>query len=527
MIPLTLAELADATGGRLNEQAAAQARVTGPVVADSRLVRPGALFVALPGERVDGHDYAAAAVAAGAVAVLAGREVGVPAVIVDDPLLALGRLARAVLDRLPAVTVIGVTGSSGKTSTKDLLAALLADAGPTVAPLGSFNNELGLPLTALGCDAATRYLVAEMGAREPGNISYLCTITPPRVAVVLNVGAAHAGIFGSREVTARAKGELAAALPPDGVAVLNADDAAVRGLPAPAGVRVVLFGRATDAQVRADDVRLDERARAAFTLVAGGERAGVTLRLHGEHNVSNALAAAAVGLQVGLGVQRVAKLLSSAAPASRWRMDVHTSPGAVVVVNDAYNANPDSMRAALRALAVMGRGGADQPGRTEPGRTEPRRTEPRRTEPRRTWAVLGEMLELGDDSPGEHEAIGRALVDLDISRLVAVGEGAARVIHRGAVQNRSDRSDRSDGTRAAWVPDQEAAFALLQAELRPGDIVLVKASRSVGLDALATRLLSEPARPDGVPVPVRLPPAGEDGARIGGPAAEPDGEGMA
>jgi UDP-N-acetylmuramoyl-tripeptide--D-alanyl-D-alanine ligase len=519
VIPLSLPELAAATGGRLNAQATALVTervgarplatgpvVTGPVVADSRQVRPGSLFVALPGERVDGHDYAAAAVAAGAVAVLAGRDVGVPAVIVPDPLAGLGRLARAVLDRLPAVTVIGVTGSSGKTSTKDLLAVLLVAAGPTVAPLGSFNNELGLPLTALCCGAGTRYLVAEMGAREPGNISYLCTITPPRIAVVLNVGAAHAGIFGSRAVTARSKGELPAALPPGGVAVLNADDAAVRALPMPAGVRVVLFGLAADAQVRADDVRVDDQARAAFTLVAGDQRAAVTLRLHGEHHVSNALAAAAVALAVGVGLDRVARLLSSATPASRWRMDVHTSPAGVVVVNDAYNANPDSMRAALRALAAMGRGGAEGS--------------------RRTWAVLGEMLELGDDSPGEHEAIGHEVAALNVSRLVAVGERAARTIHRGAVQ------EGSPGTQAAWVPDQDAAFALLRAELCPGDVVLIKASRSVGLDALATRLLAGPAGTDGVPVPVRLAAVGEDGARIGGariggPAVERDGEGRA
>jgi UDP-N-acetylmuramoyl-tripeptide--D-alanyl-D-alanine ligase len=512
VIPLTLAELAVATGGRLNAAAGARLVVTGPVVADSRLVGPGALFVALPGERVDGHDYAQAAVEAGAVAVLAGREIGVPAVLVDDPLAALGRLARSVLDRLPDTIVVGVTGSSGKTSTKDLLAVLLADLGPTVAPFGSFNNELGLPLTALGCDGATRYLIAEMGARQPGNIAHLCTIAPPRIAVVLNVGAAHGGIFGSRDVTARAKGELPAALPPGGIAVLNTDDPRVRAMPTPAGVRVVSFGRAADAQVRAQHVRVDEQARPGFTLVVGGEQAQVRLRLHGEHHVSNALAAAAVAVQAGLGVQRVAELLSRAEPASHWRMEVAGSPDGVTVVNDAYNANPDSMRAALMALAVMGRGGSDGP--------------------RRTWAVLGEMLELGEDSAAEHETIGHLVAAQKISRLVAVGDGAARAIHQGAVRERSapvgSAPVESAPVESAWVPDQDAASRLLREQLRTGDIVLVKASRSVGLDALAARLLTGLVRTNGVPVPVGSPGSGEDGARIGGQAADRvDGEGMA
>ena len=516
MIPLTLADLATATSGRLSPQVEALAagdrtEITGPVVADSRQVRPGALFVALPGEQVDGHDYAAAAVAAGAVAVLAGREVGVPAVITDDPLAALGRLARAVLDRLPELTVIGVTGSSGKTSTKDLLAVLLAAAGPTVAPVGSFNNELGLPLTALRCDTGTRYLVAEMGAREPGNISYLCGITPPRVAVLLNVGAAHAGVFGSREATARTKGELLTALPAGGVAVLNADDPVVRALPTPAGVRVVLFGRSPGAQVRADEVRLDAQARPSFTLVAAGERARVTLRLHGEHHVSNALAAAAVLLQGGLpvgpdggfGVARVAELLSGAGPASRWRMDVVTRPDGVLVVNDAYNANPDSMRAALEALAAIGAGGAGAaPG--EGGR--------------HTWAVLGEMLELGPDSVAEHEAVGALAARLGITHLIAVGEGPVEAIVAGSDRAGADRA--GGGTEAVSVPDQSAALRWLRRRLHAGDAVLVKASRSVGLDALAARLLTDDPELPGVPVPGATPGTGEDGGRIGGGAVE-------
>jgi UDP-N-acetylmuramoyl-tripeptide--D-alanyl-D-alanine ligase len=456
VIPLTLAEVAAATGGRPAGGADERATVTAGVVADSRQVTPGGLFVALPGERVDGHDFAAAALAAGAVAVLAGREVGGPAVVVDDPLLALGRLARAVIDRAAGLTVVGVTGSSGKTSTKDLLAVLLAAAGPTVAPSGSFNNELGLPLTALRVESGTRFLVAEMGARTPGNITYLCDVTPPRIAVVLNVGAAHSGVFGSIEVTARTKGELVAALADDGVAVLNADDPLVAAMAGLTGARVVRVGRGDDADVRAVDVRLDAAARPSFRLVTAQGEADVALRLHGEHHVGNALAAAAVGLEAGLTVADVARLLSTAEPGSRWRMDVRTRADGVTVVNDAYNANPDSVRAALRALAAMGRG------------------------ERPTWAVLGEMLELGDASAAQHEAMGAFAAGLGVTHVVAVGDGAAgRALADGAGPD-----------RALVVPGAAAALELLRDRVAPGDVVLVKASRAVGLEVVGERLVT-------------------------------------
>jgi len=488
MIPVPLSDLVAVTGARLAggaaELAARGAAVTGPVVVDSRLVEPGSLFVALPGARTDGHDHAAAAVAAGAVAVLAGRELDVPCLVVDGnvegnldgnvdgevdgargQLAALAAVARHVVDALPELVVVGVTGSSGKTSTKDLLAALLADAAPTVAPQGSFNNEIGLPLTALRCDASTRFLVAEMGARMPGNISYLTRITPPDVAVVLNVGAAHAGVFGSREETARTKGELPEALGEDGVAVLNADDPLVAAMAARTRGRVVRFGLGADADVRAADVRLDAWSRPSFTLhTRQGDATRVSLPLHGQHHVSNALAAAAVALEAGLRPARIAELLATARPASRWRMEVTTRTDGVTVVNDAYNANPDSVRAALKALAAM--------GRPEGG--------PRR----RTWAVLGEMLELGEIAREEHDAVGRLAVRLDISRLVAVGEGA-RPVHAGASH------EGSWGEESAWVPDAAAALQLLRAQLAPGDVVLVKASRSVGLEAVATALLAD------------------------------------
>jgi UDP-N-acetylmuramoyl-tripeptide--D-alanyl-D-alanine ligase len=469
MIAVSLAEVASATGGRLAGGADGQTVVTGPVVADSRQAEPGALFVALPGERTDGHDHAASAVAAGAVAVLADRELDVPCVVVPaEPgrLAALAALARFVIDRLPDLVVVGVTGSSGKTSTKDLLAALLGDRGPTVAPQGSFNNEIGLPLTALRCTASTRYLVAEMGARMPGNIAYLTRITPPDVAVVLNVGAAHVGVFGSREETARTKGELPEALTEDGVAVLNADDPLVAAMVTRTKGRVVRFGLGPEADVRAEDVRLDAWSRPSFTLLTPRGDAAVTLALHGEHHVGNALAAVAVAVEQGMTPARAAEVLAAARPASRWRMEVTTRRDGVTVVNDAYNANPDSVRAALKALAAM--------GRPEDGAR------------RRTWAVLGEMLELGDTALAEHDAVGRLAVRLDVARLVAVGEGA-RAIHAGASH------EGSWGEESAWVPDAAAALALLRSELEPGDVVLVKASRSIGLDAVATALLDDVA----------------------------------
>ncbi|RJK96823.1 UDP-N-acetylmuramoyl-tripeptide--D-alanyl-D-alanine ligase [Vallicoccus soli] len=468
MIPLTLAEVAAATGGALHDAPDPGARVLGPVVVDSRQVAPGALFVAVPGERADGHDFAAAAVAGGAAGVLATRPVGVPAVVVDDAVAALGRLARAVLERLPDLLVVGVTGSSGKTSTKDLLAAVLEPLGETVAPEGSYNNELGVPLTVLRATPTTRHLVLEMGARGEGHVAQLCRTAPPRIGVVLNVGSAHVGEFGGREAIARAKGELVEALPPaeqGGVAVLNADDHLVVGMAPRTAARVVRTGLADTADVRALDAGLGEGGRARFVLAARGGTAPVQLRLVGEHHVGNALAAAAVALEAGATVQGTAEALSGAAPRSRWRMEVTEAPGGFTVVNDAYNANPESVRAALKALVGMAGG-------------------------RRTWAVLGEMRELGAASAEEHDAVGRLAVRLDVSRLVVVGDGA-RPMHLGA------SLEGSWGEESVFVPDVAHAVALLREEVAPGDVVLVKASRAAGLERVAEALLADgaPAAP--------------------------------
>jgi UDP-N-acetylmuramoyl-tripeptide--D-alanyl-D-alanine ligase len=450
VIPLTLAEVAGAVGGVLHDVPDPQARVTGDVELDSRRIGPGGLFVALAGERVDGHEHAAGAVAAGAVGVLAARPVGVPAVVVPDVPAALAALARAVLARLPGVTVVGLTGSSGKTTTKDLLAQLLAELGPTVAPPGSFNNELGHPYTVLRSTVDTRYLVLEKSARGIGHIAWLTGIARPRIGVVLNVGSAHLGEFGSRENIARAKGELVEALPADGVAVLNADDPLVLAMADRTAARVVTVGLAGTADVRATGVTLDERGTPSYELRTAAGSVPVTLAVHGAHQVGNSLAAAAVALELGMPLPAVAAALGRARALSRWRMEVTERADGVLVVNDAYNANPESTAAALRALITMARG-------------------------RRSWAVLGEMAELGESAAAEHARIGALTAELGVDRVVVVGP-AAQPLHSAAREG------------SVHVADVDAAIALLRSELRPEDVVLVKASRSAGLERVALAL---------------------------------------
>ncbi|HEY9373928.1 UDP-N-acetylmuramoyl-tripeptide--D-alanyl-D-alanine ligase [Streptomyces sp.] len=462
MIALSLAEIAAIVGGQSHDIPDPSVQVTGPVVIDSREVRPGSLFAAFAGEHVDGHDYAVRAVEAGAAAVLAARPVGVPAIVVDDVQAALGALARAVVERL-GTDVVALTGSAGKTSTKDLIAQVLQRHAPTVWTPGSLNNEIGLPLTALRATEETQHLVLEMGARGIGHIRYLTGLTPPRIGLVLNVGTAHIGEFGGREQIAEAKGELVEGLPENGVAVLNADDPLVRAMASRTKARVILFGEAEDAAVRAENVRLTENGQPSFSLHTPTGCSDVTLRLYGEHHVSNALAAAAVAHELGMPVEEIATALSEAGTLSRWRMEVTERPDGVTVVNDAYNANPESMRAALRALAAMGRAAQARGART--------------------WAVLGKMAELGDDSLAEHDAVGRLAVRLNVSKLVAVGDREASWLQLGAY------NEGSWGEESVHVSDAQAAVDLLRRELRPGDVVLVKASRSVGLERVALALL--------------------------------------
>ncbi|PRH77369.1 UDP-N-acetylmuramoyl-tripeptide--D-alanyl-D-alanine ligase [Streptomyces solincola] len=461
MIALSLAEVATLTGGQPHDIPDPELLVTGPVVIDSRKVEAGSLFAAFAGENVDGHDYARGAVDAGAVAVLATRPLdGVPAIVVDDVQRALGALARAVVARL-GTRVVALTGSAGKTSTKDLIAQVLQRKGPTVWTPGSLNNEIGLPLTALTADAATEHLVLEMGARGIGHIRYLTELTPPSIGLVLNVGSAHIGEFGGREQIAQAKGEMVEALPSaeeGGTAVLNADDPLVKAMASRTKARVLLFGEADEADVRAENVHLTDAGQPSFRLRTPTGCSEVTLRLYGEHHVSNALAAAAVAHELGMSAEEIATALSGAGTLSRWRMEVTERPDGVTIVNDAYNANPESMRAALRALVAMGRG-------------------------RRTWAVLGTMAELGDEALAEHDAVGRLAVRLNVGKLVAVGGREASWLQLGAY------NEGSWGEESVHVSDARAAVDLLRRELRPGDVVLVKASRSVGLEKVAEALL--------------------------------------
>ncbi|CAM3771492.1 UDP-N-acetylmuramoyl-tripeptide--D-alanyl-D-alanine ligase [Nocardiopsis rhodophaea] len=466
MIALTLDRIAEITQSRLSGSARAAEIVNGPVVIDSRQARSGSLFVAFHGEHVDGHDFAGAAVEAGAVAVLASRPVDAPHLLVDggdDGIqAALGRLARGVADELTHTDVIGITGSSGKTTTKDLLAQVLEHRGTTIATQGSYNNEIGHPLTVLRADAATRFMVLEVGARGTGHISYLCSLAPPRIGVVLNVGSAHVGEFGSREAIAQAKGELVEALPTaadGGVAVLNADDDAVIGMAARTKARVVSYGAGAGADVRATDVELDGSGRAAFTLELGGRSARVRLALVGTHQVHNALAVAAVAAEAGMDIDAIAAALGQAGPVSRWRMEIDELDDGITVVNDAYNANPESMSAALRTLQTLG-------------------------EHRRSIAVLGQMAELGEERHrAEHEAIGRRAAETGVAGLVIVGSEAAPI---------------ADGARSVpgWrgeivqVPDAPAAAAALRERLRARDVVMLKGSRVAGLERVAELLKS-------------------------------------
>jgi UDP-N-acetylmuramoyl-tripeptide--D-alanyl-D-alanine ligase len=447
MIPLTVAEITAAVGGTLHGGDPA-AVVDGPVEYDSRKVGPGGLFVAFAGAKVDAHDFAAKAVADGAVAALGSRPVdGVPTIVVEDPRAALGLLARAVLDRLgDALTIVAVTGSSGKTSTKDLIAALLRTAGPTLATNASENNELGTPYTVLKVDAGTRFLVLEMGSRGVGHLRYLCGIAPPDVSVVVNVGVAHIAEFGSVEGTALAKGELVEALRPSGLAVLNADDPRVAAMAARTTATVVLAGESAPSQVRASDVVALDRGRFGFTLhVPGAAAVPVRLGVAGRHQVGNALLAAAVASHAGVDPAAIAATLGDPDGLSTRRMDVFDRADDVTVIDDSYNANPASMAAALQALTAVAGG-------------------------RRMIAVLGFMAELGEYERTGHEEVGRLAAEIGVDRLVAVGEQAAPILHGASVVA-------SWGGDPVLVTDQEAAVALLRAELRPRDVVLVKGSR--------------------------------------------------
>jgi len=446
MITLTAGEIALLVGGEL--LCDRDLLISKAPVFDSRLATPGCFFLALKGENADGHEFAADAYRNGAMFSLTSQRIDGPCIVVKDVLEALSILAAFVRKRLDKLVVIGITGSQGKTSTKDLLTHMLGAVGPTVAPAGSFNNDLGLPITLLQCDDRTRFCILEMGARHMGDIARLCEIAKPNIGVVLTVGTAHIGEFGSREVIAQTKGELIASLDKDGIAILGTYDEFTPKMASLHQGQVILFGEKTDIQVRAADVEMRE-GRPHFDLVTPAGRDAVGMRAVGAHQVANALAVAAVGTALALPLELIASSLSTAEISSKWRMELHESAD-LLIINDAYNANPESMSAAMRALVLFAqeRGGS-------------------------AWAFVGKMNELGQTQAPQSAAIGALAVELGIDHLVEInapeyGEPVgAMVIHQR--------------------PTIESALDLVE-YFAPGDVVLVKASRSQGFEVLAESL---------------------------------------
>ncbi|KQM16868.1 UDP-N-acetylmuramoylalanyl-D-glutamate--2,6-diaminopimelate ligase [Plantibacter sp. Leaf171] len=463
MIDLTLTEIAAATNGRLLAGAAhGDLVVSGVADTDSRLITPGDIFVAKPGEETDGHLFADAAVANGAALLIVERElpVAAPQILVEDSVTALGALATEVIRRVRSrggLRIVGITGSNGKTTTKNLLAAVLERVGETVSPKASFNNEVGAPITMLRVADSTRFLVAEMGASGIGEIARLIRMAKPDIGVVLKVGLAHAGEFGGIEATVTAKTEMVSDLLPEDVAILNLDDARVAGMADATPARVLWFGLDDRAAVRATDV-VATASGTAFTLhLPDGSSAPVSFKVLGEHHVMNALAAAAAAYELGVPIDVVVDALESVSRAERWRMEPLGGRDGVSVINDAYNASPDSMSAAIRTLAQIG------------------------AERGRTIAVLGAMSELGDWAGEEHDRIGLQVVRLGIGRLVVVGPEARRM-HITAINEGS-----WDG-ESVYFPTADEAFDYLSTEIAAGDTVLVKSSNAAGLRFLGDRL---------------------------------------
>lgn len=441
---------------------------------DSREVTAGTLFLAKPGETTDGHLFVPAAFEAGATLALVEHEVTdaagnlYPQIQVDDVVLAMGRLAHAIVKRMREngeVTVVGITGSAGKTTTKDLLAEIFATAGNTIAPVGSFNGEVGVPLTIFRADEETRYLVIEMGADHVGNIEYLSKMVEPDHGVILKVGTAHAGEFGGVDNIEKTKGELA-----EGSQVslaLNDDDYRVRRMISRSSVPTMYFGIGSEnhdggdqKRIYAENLTTNDAGCPVFDLVFPGEvKLHVESKLIGEHHVHNLLAAATVAYQVGIEPQVIVEKLNTVGAVSRWRMERTERADGVTIINDAYNANPESMEAALRTLAQLGRG----------------------VEERRTWAVLGGMLELGDVSVEEHDRLGRLAVRMNISKLVAVGDVAKPIYNAAHLEG-------SWGNEATWVSSTDEAFEIVKTEAAPGDIILFKSSNGSGLGKLGQKV---------------------------------------
>ena len=475
MFDLSLTDVLDITGVKATATAASDTVITS-VTTDSREVVPGALFVAKPGEFSDGHAFIDRARAAGAVLALAERVTydedrrEHPAVIVDDAVEAMGKIAARIVAHLKEkndAKVVGITGSAGKTTTKDLLAGILSQVAPTVSPIGSYNGEVGVPLTVFNATDETKYLVIEMGATGIGHLTYLTDMVHPQVGVVLCVGTAHAGEFGGVENIEKAKGELVEALDADGIAILNAEDPRVARMDSRSGGAVRFFGTGSskpeNAGVWATDVAVNKHGQPELTLeFPGGFSKRITSGLLGRHHVTNILAAANAALALDVAPELICAGLEGRAAGSRWRMERIERPDGVSIINDAYNANPESMRAALVTLAELGLGADGAPGR-------------------RTWAVLGEMLELGDDSIHQHDLLGRMAVRMNIKKLVVVGRGAKPAYNSAVLEG-------SWGDEAFYVEDVDEARALLQEQLQPGDIALFKSSNGAGLRFLGDEI---------------------------------------
>lgn len=458
MIPTTLGEIAEITGGILHGN---DVLITGPVVTDSREAESGSLYIARQGENADGHDFVDAAQRRGAVGAIGSRNMpNIPTVVVADVQTAFADLAHMLLNKLPALTTIGITGSSGKTTTKDLLASVLSAVAPTIAPYGSLNSEVGVPLTVARITPDTRYLVVEMGADGPGHIAYLTEIAPPQIGVVLNVGRAHLRAFGSAAATAKTKAEMVQSLSADGVAILNADDNLVMQMAPMCIGRVVTCGVHSDADVRASDIQVDAEGKASFTAHTAEGSVRIRLQILGAHQVNNALAVLAVATELGIPLARSAALISAGQVSSRHRLELHTLPTGTRIINDAYNANPDSMFAALKTLATM---------------SSPHRV-----------AVIGGMLDLGEQSADLHYAAGVQAGKLGLEEVVAVGDLAASAAAGAATYLPAEK--------VHCVQDLQSAAALIRQIVHPTSIVLLKSSRDSQLRLLGEDLVTQAAQ---------------------------------
>lgn len=466
MIPMTIEEIAKAISAEI-KNLDSSLKVTGKIAIDSRKVSKGDLFVAINGAKVNGHDFCDVAIKQGAVAVVAAKEIsGIPTLLVsngnltsqdvDQPtVIALGKLANYLLTKLPNLWKVAVTGSSGKTTTKDLLADLGRLIGPTVAPTGSFNNEIGLPQTVLECDENTRVLILEMGARRVGNIKHLCEIAKPDTSILLNIGTAHAEIFTSVEKILETKSEIIQCLSTADVAILNHED--VTFPRQKTNAQIVSFGL-SGSDVSAKNVILNEKAQAQYDLEYLGKTSQVNLKIVGSHQVSNSLAAAAAFLKKGIDIDLVAKTLSNSVAQSKWRMQIEVNKKNVTVINDAYNANPESMKSAIRTLKQIGAG-------------------------KNTYAILGEMLELGELSISQHQEVAKLVQKLEIQNTIVIGSGA-KSIYDFLSQNGYQG-------KLHYVENVEGAIAKAKEMMQPSDVVLVKASRSIGLERVANAIVSD------------------------------------